>query len=142
MYKLIAIITASLFAFASGFNASAREAVNPLKDVNTNKIVLTYAEAITSGNTDFNKHLFTADFEYLNSASNASYDRTAYLGFLKANKGVKYNCSTDYEILDQAGKTSVAKVSMKFENFTRVDYITMVQSADGWKVSKVVTTYP
>lgn len=142
MYKLIAIITASLFTFASGFNVSARETVNPLKDVNTKTITLTYVEAITRGNTDFHKQLFTADFEYLNSASNQVSNRTAYLGFLKANKGIQYNCKTDYEILDQAGKTSVAKVSMQFENFTRVDYVTMLQSTDGWKISKVVTTYP
>lgn len=141
MNKIIATI-ATLFSLVFSFNASAKETVNPLKDVNVNKIALTYVDAITLGNTEFNKHLFASDFEYRNSASDQVASRSEYLAFLKANKGLKYNCETTYEILDQAGNTSVAKAIMKFEKFTRVDYITMVQSVDGWKVNKVVTTYP
>ncbi|SKB76213.1 Putative lumazine-binding [Sphingobacterium nematocida] len=141
MKKSIATI-ATLFTLAFTFSAFAKETVNPLKDVNAKKIALTYVEAITLGNTEFNKHLFTNDFAYHNSASDQVASRSEYLAFLKANKGLKYNCETTYEILDQAGNTSVAKAIMKFEKFTRVDYITMVQSVDGWKVNKVVTTYP
>ncbi|SKC01630.1 Putative lumazine-binding [Sphingobacterium nematocida] len=141
MNKIIATI-ATLFILAFGLNASAAETANPLKDVNATKIALTYVEAITIGNTEFNKHLFTSDFEYRNATSEQVSSRSEYLAFLKANKGLKYNCKTTYEILDQAGTTSVAKATMQFEKFTRVDYITMVQTVDGWKVSKVVTTYP
>lgn len=141
MNKIIATL-ATLFTLVFSFNASAKEANNPLKNVNTKKIALTYVEAITLGNIDFNKHLFTADFEYHNTANDLVSNRTEYVNFLKENKGLKYECETTYEILDQAGATSVAKATMKFDNFTRVDYITMQQTKDGWKVSKVVTTYP
>lgn len=141
MKRTIATI-ATLFTLAFSFSSFAKETTNPLKDVNTKKIALTYVEAISLGNIDFNKHLFTADFEYTNAAVNQSSNRSEYLAFLKANKDIKYNCKTTYEILDEAGATSVAKATMKFENFTRVDYITMVQTKEGWKVSKVVTTYP
>ncbi|MDR2285012.1 MAG: nuclear transport factor 2 family protein [Sphingobacterium sp.] len=141
MKKSIATI-ATLFTLAFTFSAFAKETVNPLKDVNAKKIALTYVEAITLGNTEFNKHLFTSDFEYRNAANEQVSSRSEYLAFLKANKGLKYNCKTTYEILDQAGTTSVAKATMQFEQFTRVDYITMIQTVEGWKVSKVVTTYP
>lgn len=141
MNKIIATI-ATLFTLAFGFNASAAEKANPLKNLDATKIALTYVEAISLGNTEFNKHLFTSDFEYRNAINDQVSSRSEYLAFLKANKGLKYNCETSYEILDQAGTTSVAKSTMKFEKFTRVDYITMVQTVDGWKVSKVVTTYP
>lgn len=141
MKKIITTI-AVLFTLVSSFNASAKTNANPLKDVNAKKIALTYVEAITLGNTEFNKYLFTSDFEYRNAASDQISNRSEYLNFLKANKGLKYDCKTTYEILDEAGTTSVGKATMKFANFTRIDYITMVQSKDGWKISKVVTTYP
>ncbi len=141
MKKSIATI-ATLFTLAFTFSAFAKETINPLKDVNAKKIALTYVEAISLGNTEFNKHLFTSDFEYRNAANEQVSNRSEYLAFLKANKGLKYNCETTYEILDQAGTTSIAKATMQFEKFTRVDYITMVQTVDGWKVGKVVTTYP
>lgn len=141
MYKLIAIIVTTVSTVLSGLNAKASEKVNPLKDYNANKIALTYVEALTSGNINFNQHLFTTDFTYESSINNQVSSKRQYLDFLKANKGLIYDCQKTYEILDQVGKTSIAKATLKFENFTRVDYITMMQSADGWKVNKVVTTY-
>lgn len=133
---------ATLFTLAFGFNASAKETSNPLKNFNSKAIALTYLQTISTGNIQYNKHLYTSDFEYRNSANNEVSNRTAYLNFLKENKGLKYDCETTYEILDEAGTTAVGKATMKFKNFTRIDYITMQQTKDGWKVSKVVTTYP
>lgn len=141
MKRIIATI-ATLFTLAFSFNASAKEALNPLKDMNAMKIALTYLEAITLGNTEFNKYLFTSDFEYRIASTEQVHNRATYLKFLKGNQGLKYNCKTSYEILDQTGPTCMAKATMKFEKFTRVDYITLLQTSDGWKVNKVVTTYP
>lgn len=140
MKKIISTI-ATVFTLVFTFQASAKETVNPLKDFNAKKIALVYVEALTTGNIEYNKHLFTSDFEYRNTANNEVVSRSKYINFLKENKGLKYNCITSYDILDQTGNTSVAKATMKFDHFTRVDYITMQQSQDGWKVSKVVTTY-
>lgn len=140
MSNIIAtIITVCTLAF--GLNATAVEKANPLKDVNTTKLAHTYVEAITSGHVKYNKHLFTTDFEYSNANNGQTNNKTEYLNFLKKNKGLQYDCETTYEILDQTKAIALAKASMKFKNFTRVDYITMIQAEDGWKVNKVVTTY-
>ncbi|SKB76591.1 Putative lumazine-binding [Sphingobacterium nematocida] len=141
MNKIIATI-ATVFTLAFGLNASAAENANPLKKLDSKAIALTYLQTISTGNTLYNKYLYTSDFEYSNSVNNQTSNRSEYLAFLKANKGLVYNCKTTYEIMDQAGTTAVGKATMKFEKFTRIDYITMIQTQDGWKVSKVVTTYP
>ncbi|WP_164112587.1 MULTISPECIES: nuclear transport factor 2 family protein [Sphingobacterium] len=133
---------ATLFTLAFSFNASAKETANPLKKLDSKEIALTYLQTIATGNTQYNKFLYTSDFEYANAVNNQTSNRSEYLAFLKANKGLKYNCETTYEIMDQAGTTAIGKATMKFDNFTRIDYITMQQTKDGWKVSKVVTTYP
>ncbi|ERJ58172.1 nuclear transport factor 2 family protein [Sphingobacterium paucimobilis] len=141
MKKTIATI-ATVFALVFGLNASAAESANPLKKLDSKEIALTYLQAISTGNTEYNKYLYTSDFEYSNAINNQTFGRSQYLAFLNANKGLVYNCKTTYEIMDQTGNTAIGKATMKFEKFTRIDYITMVQSAEGWKVSKVVTTYP
>jgi len=105
-------------------------------------IALTYLEAISRGGIQYNKHLYTTDFEYQNTANDQVSHRTAYLNFLRENKGIKYDCKTTYEILDESGTSAIGRASMTFQNFTRVDYITIIQTKDGWKISKVVTTYP
>jgi|SRR5690606_21846138 len=133
---------AAAFIMMTSFNSFAAEKANPLKDYNSTSIVTTYLDAATAGSIDFNKFLFAADFEYHNTANNVCYDKKAYIGFLKKSKGLKFNCETTYEILDESGKACVAKATMKFPTFTRVDYMTLQHSNDGWKISKVVTTYP
>jgi len=133
---------ATAFIMMISFSSFAADKINPLKDLNSMRIIATYLEAATAGSIEFNKFLFSEDFEYRNTANNVCYNKKMYTNFLKANKGLKFNCETTYEMLDESGKACVAKAIMKFDTFTRVDYITLNQSQDGWKVSKVVTTYP
>ncbi len=141
MKKTLTTIATTLLMIAT-FSSFAAENFNPLKHVATAKILTTYLEATTLGSTDLNKFLFADDFEYRNSANGDSFNKKEYTAFLKAHKGIQFDCETTYEILDESGQACVAKATMKFENFTRVDYITLNQSEEGWKVSKVVTSYP
>ena len=129
------IMVTSLSSFAS-------EKANPLKNAESDMVIGTYLEAVTVGSIDLNKFLFADDFQYSNLNNNDRAGKKEYIKFLKANKGAQYDCESSYEILSQGGKVCVAKTTMAFDNFTRVDYITLNQGKDGWKVSKVETTYP
>lgn len=140
--KTIITTIASAILMISTFSGFAAEKFNPLRDMNTKGIVTVYLEATALGNIEFNKDLFTNDFEHLNAVNNTKNGKKAYIQFLKQNKGLQYDCKTTYQILDECGKSCIAKASMEFENFTRVDHITLNHTKDGWKVSKVVTTYP
>lgn len=130
---LLLLISLSSFASAP---------LNPVKDFSAKKIVTLYLAAIANGQGEFNKHILADDFEYRNSVNNTSFNKKEYAKFLKANDNISYNCKTHYTVLDETSNTCIAKTTMKFEKFTRVDYITLQRSKDGWKVSKVVTTYP
>ncbi|WDF67690.1 nuclear transport factor 2 family protein [Sphingobacterium oryzagri] len=141
MKKTLTTIAAALIMMTT-FSAFAIEKSNPLKKFDSTSIVTIYLESVSLGNPSLNKFIFADNFEYQNTANNDSFNKKQYLKFLKQSEGAKFNCDTTYEILDQSGKTCIAKVSMIFDQFTRVDYITLNQSEDGWKVSKVVTTYP
>ncbi|MBD1428189.1 MULTISPECIES: nuclear transport factor 2 family protein [Sphingobacterium] len=141
MKKTLSTI-ATAFLMIVSLSSFANVNINPLKEKDSKAIMVTYVEAIVLGSDVYNKYLFTEDFEYQNTANNDKFSRKQYLKFLKDTRGLKFDCQTDYQILDEVGKSCVAKATMKFENFTRVDYITMQKTKDGWKVNKVVTTYP
>lgn len=141
MKKTLTTITTAFLMILS-LSSFASSAINPLKEMNSRAILMNYVEATTVGSDMYNKYLLADDFEYINTANKNSYSKNAYLKFLKANKGLKFNAETSYEILDETGKTCIAKTTSTFENFTRVDHITLNKTEDGWKVSKVVTTYP
>jgi hypothetical protein len=141
MKKTLSTIATVLLMIVSLSSFAASE-VNPLKNMDSKAFLITYVEATTLGSDIYNKYLLTEDFEYSNTSNNDSFNKKAYLKFLKDNKGLKFNAETSYEILDETGKTCIAKAISTFENFTRVDHITLNKTNDGWKVSKVVTTYP
>jgi len=140
MKKTLATIATGVIMISS-LASFAAEKTNPLKDAASAKIISTYLESSTIGSVELNKYLFAEDFQYSNSANNDTFNKKEYTAFLKAHKGVNYDCKTSYEILDESGQACIAKATIVFENFTRVDYITLNQEQDGWKVSKVVTTY-
>lgn len=139
--KRIITTIATAFVLLIVCTASAKPLANPLRTFDNKAIVKTYLEALTTGDLQFNKHLYTSDFSYRNAHNNTEISKTAYLNFLKSTKGLKYNCETSYEILDQTSVTTVGKAIMKFPTFTRVDYITLQHTHDGWKVKEVVTSY-
>jgi len=135
---LVTIVLTSIF----GPNAQAEGTINPIKDYNSHKITNAYLEAIVTGNIDLNKYFFTSNFEYQNSANSSTSNRKQYTDFLKKNKGLTFDCKTSFTILDETGNTSLAKATFVFSTFTRVDYITLVQTNEGWKISKIISTYP
>ena len=141
MKRTITTIFAAVIMITSA-SAIAASLVNPLKDVKTVKIVQTYLEAATIGNTEFNRYLFTDDFQFTNCAAQKTFSKSEYLKHLNTTKNLRLNCKTSYEILDESGQACVAKVTMTFDNFSRVDYITLNHGEKGWKISKVVSTYP
>ena len=140
MKKTLSTIATAFLMIVSLSSFAA--AINPLKDKDSKSIMTTYVEAIVSGTDQFNKFLFAKDFEYKNTSNKSKYNRSQYLQHLKVTKGLKFDCETDYQILDETGNSCVAKAIMKFDNFTRVDFITLNKTEDGWKISKVETTYP
>lgn len=142
MKTIIASIASAIIMISSMGSFANGRISNPLKNHSSLNIVATYLEATTLGSIEMNKFLFSDDFEYRNTANNDKFNKKAYTNYLKANKGIKYDCKTTYDILDESGHACMAKATMTFSNFTRVDYITLNRSEDGWKVSKVVTTYP
>lgn len=137
--NITTILTAVLMVIS--LSSYANSIVNPLKEKMAKDILLNYVEATSIGSTAHNTYLFTDDFEYENTANHDKFNKKDYLKFLKENEGITYQCKTTHEMLDQSGNTAVAKSTLVFENFIRVDYITMTQSKDGWKISKIITSY-
>ncbi|EFK56130.1 nuclear transport factor 2 family protein [Sphingobacterium spiritivorum] len=133
---------ATALILVTSLSAFAGENTNPVK-TNSVSTVKSFLEATTLGNLNFNNQLFAKDFEYYTvSKPNEKFNKNQYTEFLKNTKGLQYDCITSYQVLDENSDICVAKATMAFKNFTRVDYITLTRSQDVWKVSKVVTTYP
>jgi len=138
---IISTIATALILFASSM-AFGTDKNSPTKSMNAMRTIAMYLDATALGNAQFNEKLFAKDFEYYSTANDSKHSKKNYTKFLKENQGMQYDCKTTYEILDESGNSCIAKATMEFESFTRIDHITLCHTKDGWQVSKVVTTYP
>jgi len=60
---------------------------------------------------------------------------------LKKQKGEHLNCAVSTDILEKSADYMVAKVTLKFENFTKTDLVTLEGVGNDWKVSKSINSY-
>jgi hypothetical protein len=101
-----------------------------------------YVTVTTEGESAGVEQLFAADFNQKIQASNAqSHSREAVIKSLKKQKGERLNCTVSTDILEESADYMVAKVTMKFENFTKTDLVTLERMGDNWKVSKSINSY-
>jgi len=63
------------------------------------------------------------------------------LDYLKTNANFDQNCDCSSTVLKEGDTFLVEKVEMSFDEVTRTDVITAQLSDDGWKITKVETSY-
>lgn len=137
---ITSFFAAILFLSVSAF---ANAATNPSRLATADNSVNVYIEAITKGNMEHVNELFSKQFRQNTNANGKviTHSKEQVIGFLKAQQNVKQDCSTTYTVIEQSGNYSVAKVEMKYRDFTKVDYVTLGKEGADWKVNQVVTTY-
>ena len=140
-FAAAALIAVSTFAMAAeGPGAKATKAnVN----LSTADLALDHYVAVTTeGESAGVEQLFAEDFSQKIQSSNAqSNSRTGVVKLLKKQKGEKLNCTVSTDILEESSDYMVAKVTLKFDNFTKTDLVTLERVGNDWKVSKSINSY-
>ncbi len=140
-FAAAALITVSTFAMAAEGpgTKSAKANVN----LSTADLALDHYVAVTTeGESAGVEQLFAEDFSQKIQASNArSNSRSEVVKSLKKQKGEKLNCTVSTDIIEESADYMVAKVTLKFEDFTKTDLVTLDRVGNDWKVSKSINSY-
>jgi hypothetical protein len=136
-----ALVAVSTFAMAADKPVSKSEKVNV--NLSTADFALEHYVAVTTeGESAGVEQLFAEDFnQKVQSANAQSHSREAVVKSLKKQKGEKLNCEVSTDILEESADYMVAKVTLKFEDFTKTDLVTLVREGNNWKVSSSVNSY-
>lgn len=70
-----------------------------------------------------------------------TYNKLEILEWLAPTNNIEQNCQTSYSIIESIPHETVVKVVMKYENFTRENYITLTESNEGWKIVHISTRF-
>lgn len=102
-----------------------------------------YIDAVSYGKTDNLEEIIDnrAVFTIQTGNSARSYDKKAIISLIKGNQTVQQNCETSFKVLDSDEKHATIKVMYKYETFVRVDNVSMIGNKNGWKITKVSTSF-
>ncbi|MDR2271444.1 MAG: nuclear transport factor 2 family protein [Sphingobacterium sp.] len=140
-FTAAALIAVSTFAMAAEGPGAKATKVNV--NLSTADFALEHYVAVTTeGESAGVEQLFADDFNQKIQATNAqSNRRSEVVKLLKKQKGEKLNCTVSTDILEESADYMVAKVTLKFENFTKTDLVTLERVGNDWKVSKSINSY-
>jgi len=140
-FAAAALIAVSTFAMAAEGPGTKSTKANV--NLSTADLALDHYVAVTTeGESTGVEQLFTEDFNQKIQASNVqSNSRSEVIKSLKKQKGEKLNCTVTADIVEESADYMVAKVTLKFENFTKTDLVTFEREGNSWKVSKSINSY-
>ena len=140
-FAAAALIAVSTFAMATEGPGSKSAKANV--NLSTADFALEHYVAVTTeGESAGVEQLFAEDFsQKVQSANAMTNSRNEVVKYLKKQKGEKLNCTVSTDILEESADYMVAKVTLKFESFTKTDLVTLVREGNNWKVSKSINSY-
>jgi len=141
IFAAAALIAVSTFAMAAEGPGSKSEKANV--NLSTADFALEHYVAVTTeGESAGLEQLFAEDFNQKIQATNVqSNSHSEVVKSLKKQKDEKLNCTVSTAIIEESADYMVAKVTLKFENFTKTDLVTLERVGNDWKVSKSINSY-
>jgi len=129
----------AMLAFCGAVNAKTNDDGKLTK----NYAINTYVDAMTRGKLNgFNEVLDkSAAFNMVRGKQVLSFDKKQMLDYLQSNKNTEQQCTTSTSVVESNASIAIIKVDMKYENFTRSNYITIAHTGNGWKITNVYSVF-
>ncbi|MCL4640182.1 MAG: nuclear transport factor 2 family protein [Pseudosphingobacterium sp.] len=139
---ITSIIAAIVLTGTVAFSATPK----PAKRSNIaaiNQTLDRYSDAVTNGQLTNIEQLFSEQFHQriVQRKKGNSFNKKQLVSFLKNQRNVQQNCKTDYSILEENDGVTIAKIEMKYKEFSRIDYVTISQTDQGYQISQVISTF-
>ncbi len=139
--KTLKTITAALL-IAFSFSSFAADGTAKEK-LEMNYALKTYIAAITEGHIAPLTEVLDKDVKFSSTRGEKiiSHSKAEMLNALKVSENVKQNCVTSYNVVEGTPSFSVVKVTMKYDSFSRVSYLNLTNTGNGWKITSVSTSF-
>ncbi|MGI4021775.1 MAG: hypothetical protein ACRYFA_09735 [Janthinobacterium lividum] len=82
-----------------------------------------------------------AKFTMMRSGEMFSFTKKQIVKQMEYLRGVQQNCATSYNVVEASDKYALIKVAMKYPCFSRINYVTMNECSDGWKITNVSSIF-
>ena len=123
--------------------ANAKATKGTDEPLTENYVVSTYVSAITQGSLKDFTRILDNDVTFSATQNNEvkSFQKDDVIANLKANEGIKQECTTTTSKVKETPDGTVYQVDMKYADHTRTDMVTIVEGSNGWKITDVSSLY-
>lgn len=131
----LVLMVFTLSAFASDEAATEK--------LSMNYAVKTYLDAVSLGKLKGLAQVLDPEIKFTSTRGQQiiRHSKSDILSIFRNNENIRQNCFTDYTVMDVNTRQAVVKVIMKYENFSKIEILNMVNTARGWKITDVSTTF-
>ncbi|MEN5088555.1 nuclear transport factor 2 family protein [Sphingobacterium faecium] len=141
-FAAAALIALSIFTMAAAKPAGDNSKKATVNLSTADLAIDHYVAVMTEGQSAGVEQLFTSDFNQKVQVSEVKTNsRSAVISFLKKQKGEQLNCKTSTTIVQESADYMLAKVTMQFDGYTKIDLVTLVNDGGNWKVSQSINSY-
>lgn len=82
-----------------------------------------------------------AKFDMMRGDQMITVTKKQLLNHMEVLRGIQQNCTTKFDVLETRGSYALIKVQMKYPTFIRINYVTMNECSDGWKITNVTSVF-
>ncbi|WP_256010535.1 nuclear transport factor 2 family protein [Desertivirga xinjiangensis] len=131
----LVLIVFTLSAFASDEAATEK--------LSMNHAVKTYLDAVSLGKLKGLAQVLDPEIKFTSTRGQRiiRHGKIEMLSIFKHNENIQQNCIADYTIMESNPRQAVVKVTMKYENFSKVEFLNIVYTSRGWKITDVSSTF-
>ena len=139
--KTLKSITAA-FLIVLSTSAFAKDDTK-LEKLNINYALKTYVNAVTHGKIEGLADVMDKEVKFTTTRGQQiiNHDKNEMLESLKNTQNVEQNCLTSFSIVESTPTQSVVKVTMKYDDFSKISYLTMANTGKGWKIVSVSSSF-
>lgn len=122
--------------------ATANAAVKPEK-LTKNHAIETYVDAVSHGKLAGINDVLDDDvkFSMMRGKEVMNFDKSEMVKYLKNSENVEQACTVTTSEVESNDMMAVVKVDMKFDGFTRSNFVTISNTGEGWKITNVHTVF-
>ncbi len=140
MKSLKSLTAALLIIFSASAFANDETKSNKLQ---MDYAIHTYIEAVNNGKIKDLPSVLDPDvkFTFTKGKEIKNYGKTEIMESLKSSENIVQNCQTDYSVIESNPAQAIVKVTMKYENFSKINFVTLNNTSKGWKIITVSTSF-
>lgn len=107
------------------------------------EVIDTYLNAVLHGKlTGINNAIDNdAQFTMTRGDNMKSMNKQQVMEGLKSTENIEQDCKSTTTVIQDDDEICIRKVDMKYGDYTRTDVITAQHVGNGWKITKVETSY-